>query len=153
DQRIEPQRKLTLCRARIGLEYHLRDDEAEHPVAEELETLVVIPFPALRAGMGQRAAQEVEVGKGKAGDRLDRLGERLAGLRLAGHHATSDLSLCLSIGFCFGCYRTMLNRREGRISAGHRHTSSGLAPPAMEKKMMLARPTRWSSGTKPTEKR
>ena len=46
-----------------------------------------------------------------------------------------------------------LNSRDGRISDGHFQISSGLAPPAIEKKMMLARPTRFSSGTKPTVKR
>ena len=43
------------------------NDQAEHPVAEEFEPLIVGAGRGPRAGMGQRAMQALEVGKAMAG--------------------------------------------------------------------------------------
>jgi hypothetical protein len=122
--------------ARAGRKEHMRDEQAEHPVAQELESLIV-GAGILRAcaAMCQRALQALVIDKQMPGDRRQGQCHCITGQSRRRHH------------------RTMLKKRVGLISVGHFQSSSGLTPPAIEKKMMLARPTRFSSGTKPTWKR
>ena len=116
---------LALRGVRKQPEQHFGDDKRQHAVAEELQPLIVCADLAAHAGMGQRSLQQPHVMEGVAGALRNRR-QGISGGSFQRHQ------------------RTKLSRRVGRISVGHFQISSGLAPPAMEKKMMLARPTRLS---------
>src|SRR6185312_1314012 len=109
-------------------------DQPEHAVAEEFEAFVV-GDRLDRAGMGERRFKQAPILEGVAS------------------LARQSLCQCVARGPVQPHQSMKWNRRERRISDGHFQISSGLAPPAIEKKMMLARPTRFSAGTKPTVKR
>ena len=141
DQRVQPHRQLALGRVGEGAVEHLGHDEAEHAVAEELQPLVVDARGAAGAGMRQRVFGERAVAEAVPGERGELVEAGVVEAGLARHVAAD------------AAQSTQWNRREARISVGHFQISSGLAPPAIEKKMMLARPIRFSAGTKPTEKR
>src|ERR1043166_724152 len=49
-----------------------------------------------------------------------------------------------------GAYRTIVNRRVQRTLQGQRQNCQAYSPSPIEKKMICARPTRFSSGTYPT---
>src|SRR5690606_2434409 len=136
DESVEPDGQLTFRRFGEGLEKHFRDHDAQYAIAEELKPLVVETGDLPGAGMGQCPVEERDVAKALAGALFERFGQFLSLETLPGHPQFIES-----------------NSRPGRSSVGHFQISSGLAPPPMEKKMMLARPTRFSAGTKPTEKR
>ena len=102
----------------------------------------------MQAGMGQRALQAFGVGEGLTGYLGDGKGQRLSGqsTRIHARRCTTCPQSPLWLPAVMR-YLTKSKMREARMSAGHFQISRGLAPPAMEKKMMLARPTRFSAGT------
>src|SRR5690606_15937419 len=108
------------------------------PVAQKLKALVIADGLD-RTGVGQGRFEQAQIFESIPGPRGNGAREGFAFRPFQGH--------------CRCPYSTQLNSRDGRISDGHFQISRGLAPPAIEKKMMLARPTRFSSGTNPTEKR
>src|SRR5690606_1637589 len=134
DQRVEARCDFSLPCVRKLLKQHVGDDEAEHTVAKALEAFVV-GDRLDRAGMGQRGLTQAGIVEQVAGSGVQFTDQGCAGRPFQTHQ------------------RIIWNKRDGRISDGHFQISSGLAPPEIEKKMMLARPTRWSAGTKPTVKR
>ena len=80
DQRVEPQRQFAFRRIGKRGQQHIGNDEAQNPVAEKLETLVIgAGIDAAGAGMGQRALQALAVGKGVARAFHQRFGERIGG--------------------------------------------------------------------------
>ena len=133
DQLVQPHRQLALIGRLELLEQHFGDTEPENAVAEELQPFVVTADAAAGAGMGQRAFETLEIGKAMA----CRFLQALVGLRRYGPARRAFLRH----------FDADLKNRSKRSSAGQRQISSGEAPPAMEKKTILARPTKFSSGT------
>ena len=109
-------------------EKQVGNDQAEHAVAEEFEALVVAVGPD-RTGMGQRGLEQTNIPEGMAGSGFHQIGQSFTSRALQSHQFTK------------------WNMRDRRTSDGHFQISSGLALPAIEKKTMLARPTRFSAGT------
>src|SRR5439155_20457027 len=107
---------------------HVGHDETENAVAQEFEAFVVdASMGRARAGMGQRALQTLAVGEGVAGALVKRFGEGICGQTLGGRH---DLS---------GRDGTSVRRASATATS---RFPMGL-PSAIEKKMTLARPTRF----------
>ena len=70
----EPHRELALARLRKGLVEMVGDDHAEHPVAQEFETLIGLDAAArLRLGreMGERERGELRIAEAVAKPRLE----------------------------------------------------------------------------------
>ena len=119
------QRPLLLIRK--ILEQHMGDNQAEHPVAEEFEPLEASP-PRLGAGVGQSLDEQFRTTEFVI-ENTRRLGEAGCGLLV---------------------HSTILKIRPNRVAVGHFHNSQIRALPLVEKKMISARPTRFSAGIKPT---
>src|SRR5205085_11766713 len=106
---------------------HLGDDEPEHVVAEELEPLIAAgAVLAARQGrdMGQRAIEQRRIAEG-----------------------ITDPQLEFFLGLRFTTHRTVVRSRSQRTAQGQRQTCQARAPSPIEKKMISARPTRFSKGT------
>lgn len=120
------------------LQQHFSDDQRQHSVAEEFEALKraagLRARTADRAGMRQRRRQQAGVRKGVTENGLEiGVGDPVAAQR-------AD-------------QRTRPKIRSKRIDVGHFQNSNQRAEPSVEKKMISARPTRFSAGTKPTSAR
>jgi hypothetical protein len=96
----------------------LGHDQAEHPVAEEFEPLVIL---RALAAMGQRALEQVQVGRRVAGGRGDPAGE------------TFTQKPC--------------PMRLQRAALNHVHGNSQEAEPSVDQKVNSALPSTRSSGT------
>ena len=105
------------------------DGEAEDAVAEELQPLIALRRPGLRrADMGQRLLEQVAVREEVAERRLEVA--RGSALRRVTAH-TGSAGTCGS----------------SASSQGHSQTSRAEASSSTEKKMISARPTKFSNGT------
>ena len=141
----EPHRQFALGRLRIGLVEHFGDDDAEHAVAEELEPLIGMPAPARarrrRGDMGQRARQQGRVSanvwpsraSSAARSAFGRWSCRAIGKRPRRREARAQW--------------TRWNSRFQRTVHGQRQNCQAAAPSSTEKKMISARPIRFSAGT------
>ena len=90
------------------VEQHFRDDQAENPIAEKLEALII--NVDIGAGVGQGALQEVQVL-----ERMIQAGLKFAIGAIARHHSTRS------------------KMRENRVALGHRHGCSQPAVPSVRK--------------------
>ena len=132
-------------------------------IAEKFEALVAVgAIPrglVQRRDMGERGRQQCGIGKFMPDARLDRGGRLpgggLAALLLRGHHFAAGVRL--GTGFArrrygldvrrFVVHRTMENMRFHRTAVGQRQNIQACSPSAMEKKIIWARPIRFSNGT------
>src|SRR5215831_4162929 len=118
----EPARQLALVRLGEGTKQHVGDDEAEDVVAEELQPLIAADaaLARQRRDVGERAVEQRLLGKAVA----DPLFEFLASLPAA--------------------HRTIVNRRLQRTDHGQFQKCQAGSPSPTEKKMICARPIRFS---------
>ena len=112
--------EFSLRRGRKGLEQHRRDDQAENAVAEEFEPLVGEPAGS-GADMRHRLFKQRAVGEAMAEPRLEP-----------------------RKSFARWHYLIFWKKRPQRASCGHFHTCHGGVPSSIEKKIISARPTRFS---------
>ena len=122
----EAPRQLAFVRGREAAEQEFRHHEPEHVIAEKLQTLVASDpvLAAERRNVGQRAVEERGVGKSVA----DLLFEVAPACRLAAH-------------------LTIVNSLFQRTAHGQVQMCQAGSPSPIEKKMICARPTRFSNGT------
>ena len=104
----------------------LRNDQPQHAVAEKFQALVILGL-SLAARMGQCVAQKRLVTEIVSDPGRDGVVLQLAEADHAG--------------------QSVLNSRFQRMTNGHRQTSRRDASGEIEKKMMSARPTKFSIGT------
>src|SRR5262249_14124171 len=162
----EPARQLALVGLGKGAKEHVGDDEAEHVVAEKFEALVTagaIARARERGNMGQRLFEQGRVAKAIADLGFEAGGAALAALSLFRRRRPRggriDRRWCAAGGlvgslpwgnvlaFWPSAHRTIVNRRLQRTDQGQRQISQACSPSWIEKKMICARPTRFSSGT------
>ncbi len=115
DERVQPPRKLALRLLREQLVQPCRDGEAEHPIAEEFEALIIL-LPA--AGMGERALEQRRIARRLA----ERRGQPGAGIVADAQNVSPIRS-----------ERAAENQLPGFVHS---------AEPSVEKKLISARPIR-----------
>ena len=164
-QSRQPPRQLALGCRRERAEQHVGNHQAEHVIAEELEPLIASAAVAPageRGTMGERAVEPRMLGETVA-DAVFELGglSRHAGaFEAARRHAAARGSAlgrrgaALSFGGLrlrrSGAHRTIVSSRSHRTDHGQRQNAQPRSPSWTEKKMISARPTMFSNGTKPT---
>src|SRR5205085_9261231 len=121
-QRVQALGELALGLVRIGLYQPMGGDQAEHPVAEELQSLIML---ASEARMGQRPLEQSGVARAMAEHPLHPV------QRLAVHQKVPPVR----------SHRAALNQVQGLTQ---------LAEPSVEKKTTKARPMTFSAGSSPT---
>ena len=123
----EPARQLAFVRRREAAKQQIGDHEPEHVIAEKLETLVASDpvLAAQRRDVGQCAVEERGVRKGMA-----------------------DLLFEFTSARCRpAAHLTIVNSRFQRTAHGQVQICHAGSPSPIEKKMICARPTRFSNGT------
>ena len=158
----EPARQLAFVGFGIGAVQHVGNHQAEHVVAEEFEALIAAGAVARaleRRNMGQRAFEHCGIGEPIADAIFESGRGALAAPRLFGElgrggsaaagacRAAGGFANFGGLGFLAATHRTSVNRRFQRTAQGQRHTSQAWASSRIEKKMICARPIRFSNGT------
>src|SRR5690606_26590840 len=131
---VQANGKLALLRLAEGTKQHFGNAEAKHAIAQKLQPLVVAALAGPGAGMGDRPVEAVLVGEDVADQVLEGLAVGVVQRNGALHS-------------------TPLHRRSQRRFVGHFQISEKEVSLPSEKKIRLARPIRFSAGTKPTSKR
>src|ERR1043166_9474889 len=165
-ERGEAPRQLAFGCRREGAEQHVGNNEAEHMIAKKLEPLIAAAAVApagKRRAMGERAVEPRMIGEAVA-DAILEFGD-LAGGRAdtfaAARRGAAALGCALGTrgaALSFGgigfrrpvAHRTIVNSRSQRTDHGQRQNAQPRSPSWTEKKMISARTTMFSNGTKPT---
>ena len=141
DQSREAAGQVALVGLRKGIIQPVGDGEPEHAVAEEFEPLVAAAAARRLADMGQRTRQKRGIGEGMPDPRLQ---QRQIGLRPVRAARAGGRAPVVGQG---GDQWIVENRRPQRTWAGQFQICQAGVPSSIEKKIISARPTKFSNGT------
>src|SRR5262249_28490605 len=151
----EPTRHFAFIGPCEGAKQHVRDDEAEHMVAEKFEPLVgggAVARPAQRGNVRERLFEQRGILESVADALFEAGGMAAAALcrlwNLIGSGRTGRIAIGEWDGGLDGsrfasspaAHLTIVNSRFQRTAQGQRHTIQACSPSRMEKKIIWARP-------------